>query len=181
VGTFAVEGRQRAGRAEEDPHRVRVVLEAVDELLDVLVDDGVRRDVTLPLRPGVRTGEFAEEQQVRHLEEGAVLGELLDGIPTILEDAPIAVDERNGAAATGRVEECRVVGHQAEVVGPGLDGPQFRRCDGAVLDGKLVLEPRAIVGDAERVLRHTWLLCDVRRATCDVRRARARRGLAGFP
>ena len=36
-----IEGRQRADRGEQHPHRVGVVAEALDELLDVLVHEGV--------------------------------------------------------------------------------------------------------------------------------------------
>ena len=44
-----IEGRQRADRAEEHAHRVRVVAEALDELLDVLVQHRVLRDVARPV------------------------------------------------------------------------------------------------------------------------------------
>ena len=43
-----VEGRQRAHRAQEHAHRVRVVAEALEELLDVLVEHRVQRDAMRP-------------------------------------------------------------------------------------------------------------------------------------
>ncbi len=42
---LGVEGRERPDRGEQHPHRVGVVAEALDELLDVLVDEGVVGDV----------------------------------------------------------------------------------------------------------------------------------------
>jgi hypothetical protein len=45
---FRIEGRQRADGAEEHAHRMRVVVEAVHELLDVLVDHRVQRDLLAP-------------------------------------------------------------------------------------------------------------------------------------
>ena len=43
-----IERRERADGAQEDPHRMRVVAEALHELLDVLVQHGVERDVPHP-------------------------------------------------------------------------------------------------------------------------------------
>jgi hypothetical protein len=43
-----VEGGQRAHRGEQHPHGVRVVAEALEELLDVLVDERVVGDVVYP-------------------------------------------------------------------------------------------------------------------------------------
>ena len=66
-----VEGRERADRGEQHPHRVGVVAESLDELLDVLVDEGVVGDV---VGPGVELGlrrQLAEDEQVGDLEVGA--------------------------------------------------------------------------------------------------------------
>ena len=95
--------------------------------------------------------QLAEEDQVRRLEVGALLGQLLDRIAAVEQDALVAVDVGDAAPARGGVLERRVVRHQPEVVGAGLDLPQVHRADRAVLDRQLVLLAGAVVGDRERV------------------------------
>ena len=81
---------------------MRVVLESLHELLDVLVQHRVEGDLANPgleLRLG---RQFAEQDQVGGFEEVALFGELLDGVAAIEQDALVAVDEGNGAAAVRR-------------------------------------------------------------------------------
>ena len=47
---IGIKGRECADGAEEDAHRVRVVLEAFHQLLDVLVKHRVKRDLLRPFR-----------------------------------------------------------------------------------------------------------------------------------
>ena len=76
-----VERRQGGHRGDQHPHRVGVVVEALQEpLAHVLVDVGVIRDVVRPLVELVGGGQLAEDQQVGHLEVGGLLGELLDRV-----------------------------------------------------------------------------------------------------
>ena len=81
--------RQRADGAQEDAHRVRVVLEALHELLDVLVEHRVVGDLaaSTPASCG-RSRQLAEQNQVGRLEVVAVLGELLDRVAAIEQDRP---------------------------------------------------------------------------------------------
>ena len=65
-----VEGRERADAGEQHPHRVGVVAEALEELLEVLVDVGVVGDVEDPAVELRRGRQLAEDQQVGDLEEG---------------------------------------------------------------------------------------------------------------
>ena len=155
---IGVERRQRADGADEHAHRMGVVVKAVDELLDVLVDDRVVRDV---IHPGVElrgAGQLPLQQEERRLEEGALLGELLDRIAAIAQDALIAVDETDRAAAGGGIHERRIVAHQPEIVGGGFDLTQVSGPNRPILNGKLVTLARAVVDDAQRVLRHSALL-----------------------
>src|SRR5918995_1435522 len=55
-------------------------------------------------------GKLSVEDQVRHLEERALLGELLDGITAVLQDALVAVDKGNARAAAGRRHETGIIG-----------------------------------------------------------------------
>ena len=63
-------------------------------------------------------GQLAEQDQVGGLEEVAVLGQLLDRVAAIEQDALVAVDVGDPALARRRVHERRVVGHHPEVVRP---------------------------------------------------------------
>ena len=130
---------------------MRVVAEALHELLDVLVHEGVDRDLVRPLVELRLRRQLAVEQQVGDLEVGRLLGELLDRIAAVLEDALVAVDEGDRAAARRRVHERRVVGHQPEVVVVDLDLAQVGGADRAVLDRDLVLLAGPVVGDGQRV------------------------------
>jgi len=76
-----------------------VVVEAVHELLDVLVDHGVAQHFAVPIVQFVRGRQFAVQQQEGHLEKRAVLGELFDRITAIAEDAVIAIEVGNCALA----------------------------------------------------------------------------------
>ena len=149
-----IEGRQGTDRSEQHPHRVRVVPEALEELLDVRVDVRVVADVLLPPVELLGVRELAFEQEECRLEERRLLRELLDRIPPVAQDPRVAVDVRDRAAAGRRVEVRRVVGHQTGVVVLGADLLEVGRPDRPVGDGQRVLVPGAVVGDRQRVLRH---------------------------
>jgi hypothetical protein len=107
---------------------VRVVAERVDELADVLVHHGVHRDLvrvksSSPLRVG--SSPFSRSADVSRNDE--LLGELLDGVAAVLEDALVAVDERDAARGGRRVHERRVIGHEPEVGVLDLDLAQVHR------------------------------------------------------
>ncbi len=149
-----IEGRERTDCAEQHAHRVGVVAEALEELLDIDVDVGVVADVVLEPVQLVGCRELPLEQEVGGLEERRVLCELLDRVAAVAEDAPVAVDERDRAATRGGVEVRRVVRHQAAVTLLGADLAQVGRVDRPVGDRERVLVPRAVVGDCQRVLGH---------------------------
>src|SRR2546426_11036434 len=129
-------------------------MEPVDELLDVLVDERVVRDLEHPRVQLRGRRELPVQQQVRGLEKRALLGELLDRVAAVAQNAARPVDVADGALARGRVDEPRVVREQTGIVFPCLDLTEVYRAYGAVLDRQLVLFPGAIVCDAETVLRH---------------------------
>ena len=106
-----VVGRQGGDRRDQHAHRVRVVVETFEEsLADVLVDVRVVRDLFAPTpRPVPRSGQFAVVEQVGHLEVRRVLGQLLDRIAAIAQDAEVAVDEGDGRLGGRGVEEAGVV------------------------------------------------------------------------
>ena len=146
-----VKARHRADRAEEDRHRVRVVLEALHQLLDVLVQHGVKRDLARPRLHLGRRRQLPEKDQIRRFEIIAFFRELFNGISAVEQDAVVAVDVGDGAAAVRGVHERRVVCHQPEVVGSRLDLTQVHRADCAVVHRQLVFLACSVIDDGERV------------------------------
>ena len=59
--------------------------------------------------------QLAVDDQVGRLDEGGVLGQLLDRIAAVAEDAGLAVDEGDGALAGAGVAVALVVGDVAGV------------------------------------------------------------------
>ena len=119
------------------------------KLLDVLVHERVVGDL---VHPGLvlRLGrQLAVDQQVGDLEEVRLLGQLLDRVAAVLQDALVAVDEGDRAAAGGGVDEAGVVDREAGVVVAGLDLAEVGGLDGAVDDRDVVLLAGAVVADGE--------------------------------
>src|SRR5205807_4901044 len=94
--------------------------------------------------------QLAVQQQVRRLQERASLGELLDRVAAVTQDALVAVDEADGAAARRRVQEARIVRLEALIPVAQLDLPEIHGPDRPALDRELVLFAGAVVGDRER-------------------------------
>ena len=96
-----IEGRQRADHAAHHRHRMGVAAEAGEEARHLLVHHRVAGDAIVEIVL-LRLGrQFAVEQQIADLEEVAVLGELVDRIAAVQQDAFVAVDE--GDLATRRL------------------------------------------------------------------------------
>jgi diguanylate cyclase (GGDEF)-like protein len=130
---------------------VGVVAKALDELLDVLVDEGVVGDVEDPALELLLGRQLAKDQQVGDLEVGRVLAQLLDRDPAMLEHAGVTVDVGDLRSARSGVRERGVVGHQPEVVLGDLDLAQVHRPDRAVGHLELVRLAGAVVGHGQRV------------------------------
>ena len=71
---------------------MRVAAEAAEEARHLLVHHRVVRDAVVEIVLLRRGRQLAVEQQVADLEEVAVLGQLLDRIAAIEQDALVAVD-----------------------------------------------------------------------------------------
>jgi hypothetical protein len=150
-----IEARHCADDAEEDGHRVRVVLKPLHQLLDVLVQHRVVGNLARP-RLHLRGGrQLAEQDQVRRFEKIALLRELLDRIAAVEQDALVAIDVGDGAAAVGRIHERRVVRHQPEVVRRCLYLAQIHGADSAILNRQVVLLAGTVVDDRQRVVHKT--------------------------
>ena len=83
---------------------MRVARETVEEPLEVLVQQGVPLDLGGERRQLLGTVErFTVDQQVADLDERRLLGELLDRVAAVTQDAGITVDVGDGAACGGQV------------------------------------------------------------------------------
>ena len=143
----AIESGERGDRRNGHPHRMGVVMKAVEKLLDALVNKSVMRDVIGPVFQLGSRGQFAIQQQISGFQVGAFFREILDGIAAITQDSDIAINVRDSADAGSRVVEGRVVAHHPEFFRIDLDLPKIGGADGAVSDGDFVGFTRAIIGN----------------------------------
>ncbi len=95
--------------------------------------------------------QLAVDQQVGDLQVAGLLGQLLDRVAAVLEDALVTIDVGDRRATGGGIHERRVVGHQTEVVVVDLDLAQLGGADRLVLDRDLVGLAGAVVDDRQRV------------------------------
>lgn len=82
-----------------------VVPEGLDQILDVRVKHRMIANFLLPLRELGSGGQFAEDHEVRDLEEARVLRELLDGVTPVAQYPLFAVDIGDGASRRGGIRE----------------------------------------------------------------------------
>ncbi|MPM32091.1 hypothetical protein SDC9_78650 [bioreactor metagenome] len=106
----AVEGRQRADAGRQHRHRVRLAREATEQVAHPLVQEHVVDQLVLELLHLLLGGQLAVEDQPHHLDEGALLRELLDRVAAVPQDALFAVDEGDLRPARGGVAEGLVQG-----------------------------------------------------------------------
>ena len=137
---------------------MRVVVEPLHELLEVLVDPGVVGDVVDPLVHLGERRQLAVEHQVGDLEVVGAVRQLLDGVAAIAQDAAVAVDLGDAADRRRGVHEGRIVGEEPEVVRSRADLAEVHGPNGAVGDGQLVRLARAVVGKGHGVGWHGGFL-----------------------
>src|SRR5260370_20957914 len=131
-------------------------MEAVDQLLDVLVEQGVMGDRLHPLAMLGGIGELTVNQEIGHLKEAAAFGQLLDRIATVAENTPLAVDERDRAPATRRVEEGRIIAQQARSGPVGGDLLEVGGRDRTGPDRHLVATNGSVGRDGKRLFCHAY-------------------------
>ena len=98
---FSTRDKPSTGRHRADQHRhgMGVVAETLHELLGGFVQHGVMRDLVDPSPSARCAGQFAKQQQIGNLKISAVLGQHFDGIAAIAQDAFVAVNKGDRAAA----------------------------------------------------------------------------------
>ena len=110
VDGVVIEGGKRADGANHDGHRMRVAPETGKEPVHLLVRHRVVGDAVLEVEILLLAGQVAVQQDMAGFEEIAVLGELLDGIAAIEQNALVAVDKGDVGFARRRRGEAGVVG-----------------------------------------------------------------------
>src|SRR5689334_14110515 len=85
------------------------VMEAIDNLLDIFVDDRVKRDVVSPIFELGLVGQLAVKNQIGSLQISAFFGNLLDRIAAVAKNAAIAINISDLALARRRIHESRIV------------------------------------------------------------------------
>ena len=116
VEAVLVEGRQGRHGGGQHRHRVRVAGEAGEEGLEVLVQQRVAADALVELGELVLGRQLAVDEEVGHLEEARLLGQLLDRVAPVAQDALVAVDVGDRARAGGGVDEPDVQGDVARLL-----------------------------------------------------------------
>ncbi len=147
-----IERRHRRHHRRHHRHGMRVVVEAVEEAQQRLVEHGVVTDVAGELLELLRRGELSEQQQVGDLHEGALFRELLDRVAAIQQHARIPVDVGDAALGRGGRAEARIVGEHIEVFVKTCD-IERRRPDGAGAHRQVAAAPAGAIGELEGRLR----------------------------
>ena len=141
----------RPQRADEHSHRMRVVAEASINFLMFswrkvwCVMSSVQPASSALVGSSPCTSRYAV------LQVRAFLGQLLDRVAAVAENAPVAVDEGDRAAHRSRVQEGGVVAHQAKVILSDLCLSERCGPDRSRLDRYLEGAPRPIIRDRERL------------------------------
>jgi hypothetical protein len=92
------------------------------------------------------------DQEPRHLEERAAVGQLLDRIAAIAQDPRLTVDEGDGALARAGIGVTRVVGDESGLVAQRFDvdatSPSLPRISGSSrgLPSMVIVAPARVWG-----------------------------------
>lgn len=105
IGLVLVIGRERRDRGGEHRHRVRVVGQRLEEVLEILVQQRVAADLLVELGQLGGRGKLAVDEQPGDLEVAAGVRDLLDRIPAVAQDPLVSVDERDRRLRRRRVHE----------------------------------------------------------------------------
>ena len=131
---------------------MRVAREAVEEPLQILVQQRVPLDLVGELVQLFLGRQFAVDQQIADLDEVRLLGELLDRVAAVAQDARVAVDVGDGALGGGGVDEAFVEGGVA-----GLGQQRTQRDAVGSLGGADDVQVKLATGVFEAGVLFTWM------------------------
>ena len=126
------------------------VREGLEQVLHVLPKQGVKRDRLLVGLELCLGGQLPVLEEIGDLEEGCLLGELLDQIAPVMEDALLATDVGDRRDALGGVGKATIEGRQAQVPSQPAD---IRR--DLALDTLDHIEPRLFVAKSDYGVGHS--------------------------
>ncbi len=144
VHRVVIERRHRRHHAREHRHRVRVVLEAVEESQQRFVDHRVVLDGVREFGELLGGRQLPVDQQVRHFQEVALLGQLLDRVAPVQQHTVVAIDESNFTFARRRGHEARVERKHAVFLGEIADAEHIGPERAALHFGERLLAGRQI-------------------------------------
>src|SRR4029453_18424501 len=122
-----------------------VVVETVNELFDVLMNDGVKSNIMRPLLQLRLGGKLPIKNQVGSLEISTLLRQLFDRITSIQQDSFFSINKGN-LTLTGRcIHKRRVIAHQAKIIFRDFDLAQICGPNRPVLNGNLIISTRPII------------------------------------
>src|SRR6266496_3693928 len=122
-----------------------IVVEAVNELLDVLMNDGVKSNIMRPLFQLCRGGKLSVKNQVGSLEISTLLRQLFDRITSIPQDSFFSINKGN-LTLTGRcIHKRRVIAHQTKIIFRDFDLAQICGPNRPVLNGNLIISTCPII------------------------------------
>ena len=105
-----VVGAQSVDGTGQHRHRMGVTREAVEEPLEILVQQRVPLDLGGEFGQLGRGRQLSVDQQVADLDEIRLLGQLVDRVPAVAQDAGVTVDVGDGTLGRGGVDEALVEG-----------------------------------------------------------------------
>jgi hypothetical protein len=145
VARFRIEGGKRRHGADQNAHRVSVVMESLHELLHVLMGQRVRHDLLAPALqiPGAR--QFAVQAAGKRLPGRCSARRAVRWGSRDSAGCHVAIQIRDGAVACGGVHVGGVIGHQAEIVGACLDLAEVHGANRAMVDRQRVSLIRPVV------------------------------------
>ena len=139
----------KAGRHHS--HRVSVVAECRDEVLEAIMICGVLHDLLGEAAKLLCCRQLTVDQEECGLKEVGAISELLDGVATVLKDALLTVDERDLGGAVDSVHVGRVIGAGYSTCGALYLG-KIGRVDCTILNDELVALACAVINDGQGVL-----------------------------
>src|SRR5436309_12881996 len=91
------------------------------------------------------------DKEIGQLKNGTALGQFLDRVPTVAENALLAIDVGDGASAAGRVEKGWIVADYPRTGPVRRDLLEFGGRDRAIPYGNFVAAAGAVIDDGERL------------------------------
>ena len=92
IRAVMVEGGQGADRADHDRHRVCIPAETAEELVELVVQHGMPANRPVEVFQLGSRGQFALQQEIANLDEGGLLGQLINRISAILQRTLVTID-----------------------------------------------------------------------------------------